>query len=86
MRIRMQQKTHEYRQNIHKRLKEAEEKREEKKQEIEQLHILEEYAAMVEGALNIDGLTPFQYGGLAMQEALTKIQTSLEKLEKRGEQ
>jgi hypothetical protein len=41
---------------------------------------------MVEGALNIDGLTPFQYGGLAMQEALTKIQTSLEKLEKRGEQ
>ncbi len=48
--------------------------------------ILEEYAAMVEGALNIDGLTPFQYGGLAMQEALTKIQTSLEKLEKGGEQ
>jgi len=86
MRIRMQQKTHEYRQNIHKRLKEAEEQREEKKQEIEQLHILEEYAAMVEGALNIDSLTPFQYGGLAMQEALTKIQTSLEKLEKGGEQ
>ena len=85
MRIRMQQKTHEYRQNIHKRLKEAEEQREEKKQEIEQLHILEEYAAMVEGALNIDSLTPFQYGGLAMQEALTKIQTSLEKLEKKGE-
>ncbi len=86
MRIRLQQKTHEYRQNIHKRLKEAEEQREEKKQEIEQLHILEEYAAMVEGALNIDSLTPFQYGGLAMQEALTKIQTSLEKLEKGGEQ
>jgi len=76
MRIRMQQKTHEYRQNMHKRLKEAEEKREENQQEMEQLHILEEYAAMVEGALNIDSLTPFQYGGLAMQEALTKIQTS----------
>jgi hypothetical protein len=86
MRIRMQQRTHEYRQNMHKRLKEAEEKREENKQEIEQLHILEEYAAMVEGALNSDSLTPFQYGGLAMQEALTKIQTSLEKLEKGGEQ
>jgi Transposase len=80
MRIRLQQKTHEYRQNIHKRLKDAEEK----KQEIEHLHILEEYAARVEGALNIDSLTPFQYGGLAMQEALTKIQTSLEKLEKGG--
>jgi len=86
MRIRMQQRTHEYRQNMHKRLKEAEEKREENQQEMEQLHILEEYAAMVEGALNIDSLTPFQYGGLAMQEALTKIQTSLEKLEKGGEQ
>jgi hypothetical protein len=86
MRIRMQQKTHEYRQNMHKRLKEAEEKGGEQKQEIEQLHILEDYAAMVEGALNIDSLTPFQYGGLAMQEALTKIQTSLEKLEKGGEQ
>jgi hypothetical protein len=85
MRIRMQQKTHEYRQNMHKRLKEAEEKKEENKQELEQFHILEEYAAMVEGALNLDSLPPFQYGGLAIQEALTKIQTSLEKLEKKGE-
>ena len=85
MRMRMQQKTHEYRQNMHKRLKEAEEKKEENQQELEQFHILEEYAAMVEGALNLDSLTPFQYGGLAMQEALTKIQTSLEKLEKKGE-
>ncbi len=41
MRIRMQQRTHEYRQNMHKRLKEAEEKREENQQEMEQLHILE---------------------------------------------
>jgi hypothetical protein len=49
------------------------------------LHILEQYAAMVEGALNIDGLKPFGYAGLQMQEALSKIQTSLEKLEKGGE-
>jgi hypothetical protein len=55
MRIRMQQKTHEYRQNLHKRLREAEERPEEKGQEIEEVHILEEYAAMVEGALTIDG-------------------------------
>jgi hypothetical protein len=85
MRIRMQQKTHEYRQNLHKRLREAEEKKEGKEQEIEQVHILEEYAAMVEGALNIDGLKPFGYAGLQMQEALSKMQTSLEKLEKGGE-
>jgi hypothetical protein len=85
MRIRMQQKTHEYRQKLHKRLREAEEKKEGKEQEIEQVHILEEYAAMVEGALNIDGLKPFGYAGLQMQEALSKMQTSLEKLEKGGE-
>jgi hypothetical protein len=84
MRIRMQQKTHEYRQNLHKRLREAEEKQEGKEQEIAQLHIVEQYAAMVEGALNIDGLKPFGYAGLQMQEALNKIQTSLEKLEKGG--
>jgi hypothetical protein len=55
MRISMQQKTHEYRHNLHKRLREAEEKKEGKEQEFEQLHVLEHYAAMVEGALNIDG-------------------------------
>ena len=49
-----------------------------------QLEVLEEYAAMVEGALNVESLPPFKYGGLAMQEALTHIQTSLEKLEKKG--
>ena len=85
MRISMQQKTHEYRHNLHKRLREAEEQKERKEQELKQLHILEDYAAMVEGALNIDGLKPFGYAGLEMQEALTHIQTSLEKLEKRGE-
>jgi hypothetical protein len=84
MRIRMQQKTHEYRQNLHTRLREAEEKKEGKEQESAQLHILEHYAAMVEGALNIDGRKPFGYAGLQMQEALNKIQTSLEKLEKGG--
>jgi hypothetical protein len=85
LRIRMQQKTHECRQKLHTRLRDAEEKREENEQEITQLHILEEYAAMVEGALNIDGLKPFVYSGLQMQEALSKIQASLEKLEKGGE-
>lgn len=82
LRIRMQQKTHEYRQNIHKRLREAEEQREKKAQEIQQLHILEEYAAMVEGAINRESKTLFQYGGLDMQEALISIETSLARLEK----
>ncbi len=85
MRIRMQPKTHEYRHNLHTRLREAEEKRDQKEQEIEQVPILEHYAAMVEGALTIDGLKAFGYAGLQMQEALSTIQTSLEKLEKGGE-
>lgn len=85
MRIRMQEKTHAYRHDLHTRLREAEEKKEEKEQEIKQLQILEEYAATVEGALNLESQAPFQYGGLAMQEALTRIEASLEKLEKGGE-
>ena len=85
MRISMQEKTHAYRHNLHKRLREAEERKEEQEQEINQLQILEEYAATVEGALNLESQAPFHYGGLAVQEALTKIQASLAKLEKGGE-
>ena len=65
-------------------MRKAEESKEEHEQEITQFQILEEYAATVEGALNIDGLKPFGYAGLEMQEALSTIQTSLEKLEKGG--
>jgi hypothetical protein len=85
MRISMQARTHTYRHNLHTRLREAEENKEENEPEIKPLEILEEYAATVEGALNLESQAPFHYGGLAMQEALTKIQASLEKLEKGGE-
>jgi hypothetical protein len=86
MRISMQERTHAYRHNLHTRLQEAEKSKEENEQEINQLQILEEYAATVEGALNLESHPPFQDGGLAMEEALTKIQASLEKLAKGGEQ
>jgi len=79
MRIRMQQKTHEYRQDLHRRLPLAQ------GQEATQLAVLEEYAATVEGALNLDSTAPFEYGGLAMQDALSQIHSSLETLEKRGQ-
>ena len=85
MRISMQEKTHTYRHNLHKRLREAEEHQEQQEPESTQLHILEEYAAMVEGALNLESKPPFQYGGLATQAALSKIEASLDKLEKGGE-
>ena len=76
MRISMQERTHTYRHNLHRRLREAEENKEENELEIKQLEILEEHAATVEGALNLESQAPFDYGGLAMQEALTKIQAS----------
>ncbi len=86
MRIRMQERTHAYRHDLHTRLREAQERKEEQEQVITQFQILEEYAATVEGALNLESRAPFQYGGLAMQEALTTIEASLEKLEKGGAQ
>src|SRR6266849_6374030 len=78
MRICMQEKTHTYRQDLHRRMRTA------AAQERSQLAVLETYAATVEGALNIDGIPPFGYGGLAMQEALDQIHTSLAQLEKKG--
>lgn len=74
----------EYRQDLHKRLKAAEEHQEANASEVEQFQILEEYAATIEGALNLESITPFQYGGLAMQEALSNIQTSIDGLAKKG--
>jgi len=86
MRVRLHQKTHEYRQNIHKRMQEARATKPARAEELAQLAVLEEYTAMVEATLNVESLAPFDYGGLAMQEALTHIQTSLERLEKKGRQ
>jgi hypothetical protein len=59
MRIRMQERTHAYRHDLHKRLREAEESKEEQEQGITQFQILEEYAATVEGALNLESQAPF---------------------------
>jgi hypothetical protein len=78
MRVRMQQKTHEYRQDLARRRQQAQ------GEEASQLAILDEYAATVEGTLNLDSTAPFAYAGLAMEEGLQQIQSSLERLEKRG--
>jgi hypothetical protein len=78
MRIRMQEKTHEYRQDLHRRMRTMPD------QETVHLKVLEQYAATVEGALNIDNIAPFGYAALSMQEALQQIQGSLETLQKKG--
>jgi hypothetical protein len=84
MRIKMQEKTHEVRQRLHRELAEAEQQAPPDKQEVDQLKTLEAYAAAVEGALNQNGVTPFQYGGLQVEEALMHIQASLTRLQKGG--
>src|SRR6266571_1389811 len=84
LRIRMQEKTHELRQKLQKELQEVEKQENKNEQEYDQLKILEEYTAMVEGAVNLEGMTPFHYAGVEMGEALTSIQTSLDKLKKGG--
>jgi len=76
LRIRMQEKTHELRQKLHQEIQEMKGQDCKDERELKQLLILEEYTAMVEGAVN--------YGGLNIAEALTRIQTSLAKLKKGG--
>lgn len=50
-----------------------------------QYEVLDRYAASAQGALHFDGLAPFRYGGLEMQEALAALHTSLEVVQKKGE-
>lgn len=84
LRVRMQQKTHEFRQNIHKRIHQAEQQEEVNDQELHQFQILEEYAALVEGTLHSESRSPFQYGGLNMQEGLLALEASLKQLDQGG--
>jgi hypothetical protein len=54
--------------------------------EVEQLKILDEYALGVQTALNIKGKLPFDYAGVEASEALDEVATSLDGLEKKGNQ
>jgi len=54
--------------------------------EARQLAILQDYAAAIQAAIHVDGLAPFEYAGLKMDEALTHIQQSLQRLQKKGQQ
>jgi len=46
--------------------------------------VLDDYALAIQTALNLDGQQPFRYASLAVDDALSEIATSLERLEKRG--
>jgi|SRR5579875_313487 len=49
----------------------------------QQLAVLDSYAAAIQAAINFDGLAPFCYAGLNMDEALADLQESLARLEKK---
>jgi hypothetical protein len=49
-----------------------------------QLQVLDDYALAVQTALNLEGQQPFQYASLAVDDALTEIASSLERLSKGG--
>jgi len=53
-------------------------------QEATQLAVLDDYALGIQTALNLEGQQAFQYASLAVDEALTEVATSLERLEKTG--
>jgi len=53
-------------------------------QQTQQLGVLDAYAAAIQMAINSDGLAPFHYAGLSMDEALGDLQESLARLEKKG--
>jgi hypothetical protein len=52
--------------------------------EYEQLQVLADYAAGIGTALNLEGIQPFQYPGIAAYDALEEIERSLVQLEKKG--
>jgi hypothetical protein len=49
-----------------------------------QLQVLDDYALAIQTALNLDGQQPFRYASLAVDDALSEIAGSLERLEKGG--
>ncbi len=49
-----------------------------------QYDVLDRYEALAQAALHLDGLAPFRYGGLEMEEALDALQSSLEQIAKKG--
>jgi hypothetical protein len=49
-----------------------------------QFQVLDDYALAVQTALNLEGQQPFHYASLAVDDALTEIAGSLERLEKGG--
>jgi hypothetical protein len=70
--------------SVRKQIKRHIQKRQKTAEEIEQLDVLGDYALGIQTALNMDGVLPFKYAGLAANEVLDDIETSLNRLEEKG--
>jgi hypothetical protein len=70
--------------SVRKQIKSHIQKGEKSEAEIEQLDILGDYALGIQTSLNMDGVLPFKYAGLASKEVLDDIATSLHGLEEKG--
>ena len=51
---------------------------------VAQLQVLDDYALAIQTALNLDGQQPFRYASLVVDDALSEIASSLQRLEKGG--
>lgn len=74
----LQKKIRAFQTNTQRRLPQGDE------QQTRQLRVLDAYATAIQTAINSDGLAPFYYAGLSMDEALSDLQESLARLEKKG--
>jgi hypothetical protein len=70
--------------SVRKQIKRHIQKGQKTAEEIEQLDVLGDYALGIQTALNMDGVLPFKYAGLAAKEVLDDIETSLHGLEEKG--
>jgi hypothetical protein len=78
VRQKLQPKLRQYRSDVAKRKVSA------TQDERRQYDVLDRYAASAQAALHLDGLAPFRYGGLEMEEALAALQNSLEHIAQKG--
>jgi hypothetical protein len=79
MRKRLQPKVREVRKQLKQQIPQSSPK------EAEQLAALDDYAAGILTALNIDGVQPFKYAAVEAAQALDEVEASLQRLPKKGQ-
>jgi hypothetical protein len=80
----IQQPVRDVRAQIERQIRKLEEDEKATAPSVADLQVLDDYALAIQTALNLDGQQPFHYASLAVDDALTEIAASLERLEKGG--